>query len=194
MFLKKIRRTLQQTEAPQFIYISLVIILSFLLIGSLYMSGQKVYSQSPITPPVTPPDATPTPTPEPGNDSTSTSSTSSGEAPTCSDPAPSNEPELFQIDVNSNSATLYFTPANDHVSYYFVAFGYNQGDLRFGSSFTLGPYNGVISYQANHLSPNTEYYFAVRAGNGCATGKWSNWLRVKTTSNKGSKQSFYLYN
>ncbi len=198
-------------QSPQLVQKSLVIVLCFLLIVSLYMSGQKVYSQSPITPPITPPDATPTPTPEPGDDSepeddsTSTSDSSStstgdttdhnsaGEAPVCSDPAPIGLPELFQINVTSNSAVLYFTPVSDRVSYYYVAFGHSQDNIRFGGFFPSEKNKGVVIYKIDHLVPNTEYFFTVRAGNGCTPGEWSNWLPVRTTNSEYYNQSFYLY-
>jgi len=46
--------------------------------------------------------------------------------------------------------------------------------------FDKGYYDGVIDYTINELAPNAKYYFKVRAGNGCATGSWSNWLAAKT--------------
>jgi flagellar basal body rod protein FlgG len=46
--------------------------------------------------------------------------------------------------------------------------------------FDKGYYDGVIDYTVNDLTPNTKYYFKVRAGNGCATGVWSGWLEAKT--------------
>lgn len=106
--------------------------------------------------------------------SSNSSSSSSPSSPVCVDPAPSNNPNLFQIDRAGSKATLYFTPVNDYLSYYYVAYGLSPGDERFGVSFQSGLSSGVINYTINDLNPNTTYYFKVRGGNGCAPGGWSN--------------------
>jgi len=93
---------------------------------------------------------------------------------------PDHAPDLFQIDATKNSATLYFTPVNNAVTNYTVVYGYDRGDERFGVSFPFGFYDGVISYTINHLSPNTKYYFRVRADNGCRQGYWSDTLSAQT--------------
>lgn len=108
------------------------------------------------------------------------SSTSTVSAASCGATKPDHAPDLFQIDVTKNSATLYFTPVNNAVSNYTIVYGYDRGDERFGVSFPFGKYDGVISYTINHLSPNTKYYFRVRADNGCRQGYWSDTLSVRT--------------
>ncbi len=115
--------------------------------------------------------------------SPSPSSSSSSNPPRCSAEAPDHAPHLFQIDTTKENATLYFTPVNNAVSYYFIAYGFKPGDERFGVSFPQGYYDGVLSYTINCLSPNTTYYFKVRAGHDCAPGDWSNTLAA-TTKNK----------
>ncbi len=105
-------------------------------------------------------------------------------APVCGDWPPSNAPHLFQIDTSKNSAVLYFTPANNHLSYYYIAYGYSEGDERFGVEFPYGLSTGVVSYTIGSLAPNTGYYFKVRGGNGCVPGPWSNWLMAKTETTK----------
>ncbi|MDO8609234.1 MAG: hypothetical protein Q7R95_01680 [bacterium] len=124
--------------------------------------------------------------------STSSSESSGGSTTpkTCSDVAPSNSPVLFQIDTLGKDATLFFTPANDHVSYYRIAYGYTIGDDRFGIAFNHGLYSGVINYTVGELALGSTYYFRVRGGNGCSTGNWSNWLKATPFS---TKRSFYLY-
>lgn len=112
--------------------------------------------------------------------SVTTNSTSSSGSAGCSDWKPMSTPNLFQIDTNTNSATLYFTPVTDHLTYYYVAFGHKQGDWQYGGQFNSSQKIGVVSLPINYLSPNTTYYFQVRGGNGCATGDWSNALMAKT--------------
>lgn len=101
-------------------------------------------------------------------------------APGCGDQGPNSAPHLFQINTTKNSATLYFVPAKDPVSYYFIAYGYSDGDERFGTSFNQGSSNGVLNYTVNHLAPNITYYFKIRGGNGCMPGSWSKYLAAKT--------------
>lgn len=100
--------------------------------------------------------------------------------PGCSDTAPAIIPELFQINTALDSATLYFTPINNYLSYYFIAYGLSEGDERYGVEYPHFPSNGVESYTIRALTPNTTYYFRVRGGNGCAVGGWSSWLSSKT--------------
>jgi sugar lactone lactonase YvrE len=107
------------------------------------------------------------------NENRSTSSSGPVKAPVCSQTPPYSAPNLFQITTTQSQATLYFTPIRDNISYYFVAFGFKPGDMRFGTSFEMGPYDGVIDYTVNMLTAGTTYYFTVRGGNGCATGPWS---------------------
>ena len=110
----------------------------------------------------------------------SSSSSSSPTIPGCNNQAPDHSPDLFQIDTTKNKAKLFFTPVNNAVDYYYIAYGFTEGDERFGVRFDKGYYDGVIDYTINELSPNTKYYYKVRAGNGCATGAWSNWMKAKT--------------
>ena len=107
--------------------------------------------------------------------------TSQAGPPVCQDTAPGITPNLFQIDVNRDSAILYFSPVNQHLSYYYIAYGLHEGDVQFGVEFPATPSNGVESYTIGMLNPNTDYYFKVRGGNGCAPGGWSNVKSAKTT-------------
>src|SRR5690242_329906 len=78
-------------------------------------------------------------------------------------------PNLFQINTTGSWAQLNFSPVNDTVSYYYISYGYSEGDERFGVQVPYGNTTGVISYTLNDLTPNTTYFFKVRAGNDCAT-------------------------
>ena len=123
-----------------------------------------------------------------------TSSSGNVKAPTCNKTAPYSAPNLFQVTTNQTQATIYFTPIRENISYYFVAFGFEPGDMRFGTSFEWGPYDGVINYTVNMLTPGTQYYFMVRGGNGCATGPWSNSLAgtaVGSESSAWTTRSYY---
>ncbi|MBF0208753.1 MAG: DUF3494 domain-containing protein [Oligoflexia bacterium] len=104
----------------------------------------------------------------------SSPSSSLPSASICIDTAPSNSPDLFQIDRAGSKATLFFTPVNDHLSYYYVAYGLTPVDERFGVTFQAVLSSGVVNYTIIDLNPNTTYYFKVRGGSGCAPGGWSN--------------------
>ncbi|MFH0773778.1 MAG: peptidoglycan-binding protein [bacterium] len=124
------------------------------------------------------------------------SSSPSGEnvkAPTCSKSPPNSAPNLFQVTTTQTQATLYFTPLRENISYYFVAYGFKPGDMRFGTSFEWGPYDGVIDYTVNMLTPGTTYYFTVRGGNGCATGPWSAALPATAVGPESSAQTTHTY-
>jgi len=115
-------------------------------------------------------------------------SPSTASPPRCADLPPSNAPHLFQIETTQNQATLYFTPVNDYLSYYYIAYGYSEGDERFGVEFPASLAKGVQSYTIDELSPQTTYYFRVRGGNGCAPGDWSGWLAARTKSSFKEEQ------
>lgn len=121
--------------------------------------------------------------------SSSSSSSSSTASNTCKSTAPSSVPHLFQINTTQTEATLYFTPVETNISYYFIAYGYSQGDWRFGTSYEQGPYTGVLNHTVSMLAPATTYYFQIRGGNGCATGEWSNALAATTVGPERSAQA-----
>lgn len=126
-----------------------------------------------------------------GGSSSSASSNVSG-AGACGNQAPANAPTLFRLDRTRTTAKLYFAPARDPVSYYYIAYGHKIGDYRYGVSFDQGSSKGVLTYTIKQLKPNVKYYFSIRAGNGCMPGPWSNWfpttktIATKTTTVKKS--------
>lgn len=93
-------------------------------------------------------------------------------APVCNDQAPSGSPTITNVSNNINSVTLTWTPASGPVSYYLVAYGTQPGIYSFGNP-NAGNANST-SYTINGLSGKTTYYFAIRAGNGCKPGQFSN--------------------
>lgn len=116
-----------------------------------------------------------------GSSSTSSSNNSSsgGSSGGCGDQPPSSAPKLFRIDRGRTFAKLYFVPAKDPVTYYYISYSDKKAEEKYGVSFNQGSSNGVLTYTINKLKPNTYYWFKVRGGNGCTPGPWSDWLSTK---------------
>jgi hypothetical protein len=111
--------------------------------------------------------------------SESSSSENSEPSPkTCTDQAPSNAPNLFQIDTTADTATLYFAPATETSDYY-VSFSENEAAEEHGAELSLD-YDGVQQFTVEQLNPNTTYYFKVRGQNGCMPGEWSQVVSATT--------------
>ncbi len=127
------------------------------------------------------------------NNSASAASAADAKPPICGKTPPNSAPNLFQVNTMQTQATLYFAPIRDNISYYFIAYGFAPGDFRFGTSFQMGPYDGVIDYTINMLTPGTKYYFTVRGGNGCAPGPWSAAVPATTVSSAGSSTATQVY-
>ena len=72
---------------------------------------------------------------------------------------------------------------------YIIAYGIDDRTEQFGVQFEMGYTTGVIDYAINELEPDTAYSFKVQAGNGCATGAWSNVLKAGAI--RSAMQSFY---
>jgi hypothetical protein len=128
--------------------------------------------------------------PAPTSSSSNSPTTGTPSAPICADAIPTGTPNLFQINVTKNAATLYFAPVNGQVSGYYIGYGYKLGSNLFGASFNTKPSGGVLSFPINYLTPNTSYSFTVRANNGCMPGLWGNTMTIKTP-NGNQKLKFY---
>lgn len=109
----------------------------------------------------------------------------------CSAIKPSGTSDVFQINTSSNKATIFFTPLHSGVTNYYVAYGYKEGEERFGTFTGLGPSSGVLTYTINELDPNTTYYFKIRPQNGCAPGEWSNSMKATTVKKNASAAKHY---
>jgi hypothetical protein len=122
---------------------------------------------------------TPSTTTSTTSDSTANGS-SSPSVPMCTDQTPgSKAPWLYAaIPQSGTSVLLYFAEADGPLDSYALQFGTQSGDYPYGSTNIGG--KDTRTYLVQSLSPNTTYYFRVRAGNGCATGPWSNEISVKT--------------
>lgn len=121
------------------------------------------------TPTLTP---TVTSTPEPTSASNETTFTNVS-TPACNDAKPGSAPVLhLTTSSGPNSITLYWEKAKDPVTYYLVTFGTKPGEQLYGNP-NVGN-SSTTSYTINNLSGGLNYYFKVRAGNGCMPGDFSN--------------------
>lgn len=112
------------------------------------------------------------------NSSKSTKSKSS--ELTCKARAPKSAPVVTATAVSETSILLTYTKAKDPIQYYALKFGTKSNEYAWGE-IKLGDKN-VQKYLLNNLSPNKTYYFRVKAGNGCASGEWSEEVSAKTFS------------
>lgn len=111
---------------------------------------------------------TPTPTPTP----------SSG----CWDPAPGGTVELKTASASgAHDITLTWTEASNPVSYYLLSYGIAPGQYTYGNPDMGG--QGTTSYTIGGLTTGKQYYFVVRAGNGCTPGVFSNELSAVAGEN-----------
>jgi hypothetical protein len=137
--------------------------------------------------------ATPTPAPSNntggsssgGSSGGSSSGGSSNNFPSCNDAYPNGIPDLFQINVNSSTVTLYYAPLSSNVTDYYISYGEKPGVSQFSINTKQGKSSGVLSYSINYLNPNSTYYFRIRGQNGCTPGNWSNEMKIMT----GTKES-----
>lgn len=105
------------------------------------------------------------------------------EGPACNERVPQ-PPILMTTIPGENSVTLVWLESNDPLTYYLVAYGTDPKRYDFGNPNVGGP--GMTEYTVYDLSADTTYYFAIRAGNGCAPGEFSNQL-PRTPSGKRIK-------
>ncbi|MEO6508943.1 MAG: fibronectin type III domain-containing protein [Patescibacteria group bacterium] len=93
--------------------------------------------------------------------------------------SPVGAPTIFKVDRNSTGAVLHITPAGVPYTEYVVAYGFNEGDERFGATFPQSSTDTEITHKISGLDPGSTYYFRVRAGNDCQPGQWSAWYSSK---------------
>lgn len=91
----------------------------------------------------------------------------------CGQQAPSDAPNLYQVSMSSSSATLYFAQPTSQFDGYSIFYGLTPSADAYSVSFKMGVLNGAVKYTVNDLFPKTNYYFKVRATNGCAAGPFS---------------------
>lgn len=113
---------------------------------------------------------TPIPTSSPSNNSAGSSNGSSS----CTQQSPTGAPDLFQVNTTKTTATLFFTqPAGGNFNGYRIFYGSDTNANSYSVHFSQGSSTGANTYTINSLTPNTLYYFKIRAENDCASGPFS---------------------
>lgn len=108
----------------------------------------------------------------------------------CTSIAPDGRPDLFQIDRQGKTATLYFTPVQAGTNKYFISYGDGTRTDQYGTSFS-NTESGVVKFVISDLTPGNKYSFKVSAGYDCAIGPESNIMSVSGIKNNGVRVSFY---
>lgn len=136
--------------------------------------------------------STPTPTIAPTSTNNNFGPTAAATPPGCDKTVTAGVPDLFEVKTSKDSMALYFAPPAGEYSSFYVAFSKDPNSWQYGAEYGQNPDSGVLHFTIGLLSPNTTYYVKIRPGNGCATGNWSNVMKVTTSS--GSKiKTFYRY-
>ena len=91
----------------------------------------------------------------------------------CASVVPTDAPNLYQVSASSSSATLYFVQPTSAFDGYTISYGLSQSADAYSVTFSMGILDGAVKHTVNDLFPQTNYYFKVRANNGCASGPWS---------------------
>lgn len=141
----------------------------------------------------TTPSPSPTPTPTPAGSSTETaaaSETSGGGSDTgCYELAPPSAPNNFTLVRRSGKrVTLAFDPVNENTSSYLIVYGTSPGDERFNTTIEASKKKGAIETVIGELDSSQDYYFKVRAMNGCQPGPWSPEITTAKTSTQGGSK------
>jgi hypothetical protein len=110
----------------------------------------------------------------------------------CSTQAPSSAPNLYEIDVTSTTAKVFFSPAGGPYDQHFISYGQGNNSEGYGIDLNTSQTSGALFYVIEQLSPSTVYTFKVRGGNGCKAGPWSNTLTIQTLSSRSKAiKKFY---
>lgn len=102
----------------------------------------------------------------------------------CINQPPSDAPNLYQVMMSSSSASLYFAQPATTFDGYIISYGLTPSADSYSVGYQQGNIQGANKYIINDLFPKTNYYFKVRAVNGCAAGPWS---QILSTNIKGAE-------
>lgn len=124
----------------------------------------------------------PTPTDTATPQTNLTTSNSESSPPSCNDQSPGKRsPWLYgAIAQNSSNITLYFTESAGPVTKYVLEYGIKSNKYQYGVQDMGINESNQMKFLVRALSPSTNYFFRIRAQNGCATGEWSNEISAKT--------------
>ncbi len=110
-------------------------------------------------------------------------------SPSCNSSMPTKAPHLFQADKVGNTITLHFTTVLNSTGYG-IEYTEDPNFFRYGDLFNYSGPAWINSRTIHHLTPNTNYYFRIRAVNGCTAGEWSNILKVNTIKSTALQKFF----
>jgi hypothetical protein len=127
----------------------------------------------------------------PSNNQPLTAPSASQSAPSCNSAAPKTAPLLFQADKVGNTVTLHFTTIANTTGYG-IEYSEDPYEFRYGDLFNYSGPAWINSRTIHHLVPNTNYYFRIRAVNGCTAGEWSNILKINTIKSTALQKFFPL--
>jgi hypothetical protein len=129
----------------------------------------------------------PTPTPAPTAAPSAPSSRASPAPSSCHQTPPgTTAPWLYAaVPQDAYAILLSFTDASPPFDHYSLRYGTASGNDQFGVDRfgSVGARTELVS----DLSPSTTYFFSLRAGNGCATGPWSNEIAATTLATNASR-------
>ena len=112
---------------------------------------------------------TPTPTPTP--------SSSQGSSPPgilgCSDAKPLGQPFITKVENEGGSAEIYFAPALNNFNKYHIAYGTDNKTFPYAYEFYSSAKGGIETTRIDYLTSGANYYFKIKAVNGCNSGDWS---------------------
>ncbi len=100
----------------------------------------------------------------------------------CINEPPADAPNLYSVSMSSSSATLYFVQPSTTFDGYTISYGLTQSADAYSTKFNMGSSDGAVKYTVNELFPKTNYFFKVRANNGCAAGPWSNTISTNLST------------
>lgn len=119
-----------------------------------------------------------------GGGSSSSSSSSNSSSNTCTQTAPSQAPDFYQVNMQGAKAILYYVQPQDQFDTFTISYGLTSSTDNYSVTYRQDRVSSAISYAINDLNPNLSYFFKIRASNGCAAGPWSQVRQTNTQLKK----------